>query len=100
MGDFDGRVALVTGAGSAEGIGSATARLVGRRGASVAVTATGEWIHERADELAAEGIPAAGFVADLMDASAVGRFVDEMIESFGRGEVPVNNAGMKQSGGQ
>ena len=98
MGDFDGQVALVTGAGSAEGIGFATARLVGRRGASVAVTATGERIHERADELAGEGIPAAGFVADLMDASAAGRLVDDVIGRFGRVDVLVNNAGMTQSG--
>jgi 3-oxoacyl-[acyl-carrier protein] reductase len=37
-----GRVALVTGAGSAEGIGFATARLLSELGASVALTATTE----------------------------------------------------------
>ena len=44
----------------AEGIGFACARLLGQRGARVAVTSTTDRIHERAAELAAEGIEAFG----------------------------------------
>jgi 3-oxoacyl-[acyl-carrier protein] reductase len=43
-----GRVALVTGAGSPQGIGFAAATLLGRGGAMVAVTSTTERIRERA----------------------------------------------------
>ncbi len=64
---LDGRVALVTGAGSAEGIGFATARLLSQLGAAVAVAATTERAHERAAELTAAGVAAAGVVADLTD---------------------------------
>lgn len=67
--DFDlkGRVALITGAGSSDGIGFATARLLGRLGASVVIAATTDGIEERADELRAEGIEAATATGDLTD---------------------------------
>jgi 3-oxoacyl-[acyl-carrier protein] reductase len=98
MGGFDGRVALVTGAGSATGIGFACARALGREGAAVGVAATTERIHERAAELAAEGIDAAGFVGDLTDPEAVSALVGAVVERFGGLDVLVNNAGMVQSG--
>ena len=55
-----GRVAFVTGAGSSSGIGFATARTLGRDGASVALASTTERIHDRANELGGEGIHAVG----------------------------------------
>ena len=54
------RRALVTGAGSAEGIGFATARLLAARGYEVTITSTTDRIHERAAELGVRGV-----VADL-----------------------------------
>lgn len=47
------RVALVTGAGSAEGIGFAIARVLRGAGAKVAITATTARIHDRLAELGA-----------------------------------------------
>jgi len=98
MGGFDGRVALVTGAGSPTGIGFAAGRALGREGAAVALAATTERVHERAAELAREGIEAAGFVADLTDWDATHELVAAVLERFRRIDVLVNNAGMIQTG--
>jgi 3-oxoacyl-[acyl-carrier protein] reductase len=95
---FDDRVALVTGAGSSTGIGFAAAYLLGREGASIGVASTTERIHERAAELAQDGIDAAGFVADLTSAEQAATMVAEVLERFGRIDVLVNNAGMVQTG--
>jgi 3-oxoacyl-[acyl-carrier protein] reductase len=86
---LDGRHALVSGAGSAEGIGFATAGLLTRLGARVSITSTTERIHERAAALGA-----AGFVADLTDPTQVATLVEEV----GPVDVLVNNAGMTQTG--
>lgn len=94
-----GRVALVTGAGSPDGIGFATARLLGRLGAAVAVTATTERAHARADELKGEGVSAVGVVADLTDEAHVMRAVAEVRLALGIPTVLVNNAGMTSVSG-
>jgi len=93
-----GKVALVTGAGSPDGIGFAAARLLGRRGASVALTSTTGRIHDRTAELEAEGVDAAGFVADLVEEGAAKGLVGEVESRFGRIDALVNNAGMVQTG--
>jgi len=95
LASLKGRVALVTGAGSAEGIGFATARLLAAQGASVAITSTTERIHERAAEL---GSGHAGFVCDLRSFENAGRLVASVINSFGKFDILVNNAGMVQTG--
>lgn len=86
---LDGRVALVTGAGSPEGIGYATARRLVTLGARVAIVSTTRRIHERAAELAATG-----FVADLTDESEVGALHDAIVDQLGEVEILVNNAGL------
>src|SRR4029453_5030320 len=95
---FDERVALVTGAGSPDGIGFATARLLGSGGARVAVTATTERLFERAEQLQEEGVEAAGFAPDLTDEQQARGLVRAVAASFGHVDVLVNNAGMVQSG--
>src|SRR5258708_32549039 len=56
MGEIlEGQTAIVTGAGSADGIGFAIARRLLRDGAQIAITSTTERIHERARELDASG---------------------------------------------
>jgi len=82
-------VALVTGAGSANGIGFAAARLLRERGHEVAITSTTGRIHDRARELGARG-----FVADLTDWDQCER----LVAAVGRVDVLVNNAGMVQTG--
>lgn len=92
--DLSGRVALVTGAGSPDGIGFATARLLGEMGAAVAVTATSDRIHHRAAELAASGITSLGVTADLTSEAEVERVVRAVHDGLGLPTVLVNNAGM------
>jgi 3-oxoacyl-[acyl-carrier protein] reductase len=93
-----GRVALVTGAGSATGIGAACAHVLGREGAAVAVTSTTDRIHERRDQLVADGVNAASFIADLTDREQARALVDAVLDRFGRIEILVNNAGMLNVG--
>ena len=71
--DQTGRVAIVTGAGSASGIGLATARLLGRLGAAVVLAATTDRVHERVAELRREGVTASGHVGDLTHEPAARR---------------------------
>jgi 3-oxoacyl-[acyl-carrier protein] reductase len=95
VGRFAGRVALVTGAGGPEGIGFATARVLGRGGARVAIASTTERIHDRVAELSAEGIAASGHVGDLTADDAAERLVAEVLAAHGgRLDILVNNAGM------
>ncbi|MGZ5293594.1 MAG: SDR family NAD(P)-dependent oxidoreductase [Actinomycetota bacterium] len=88
------RVALITGAGSPTGIGFATARVLGREAASLAIASTTDRIHERAAELADMGFEAAGFTADLTDREQARTMVATVLEAFGRIDILVNNAGM------
>jgi 3-oxoacyl-[acyl-carrier protein] reductase len=89
-----GGVAIVTGAGSAEGIGVAVARGLGRSGMSVVVTATTDRIHERVSELHRLGIAACGVIADLTEQSGVDAVVGTALDTFGDPTVLINNAGL------
>jgi 3-oxoacyl-[acyl-carrier protein] reductase len=95
---LEGLTALVTGAGSPAGIGFATARLLGKTAASVALASTTVRIRERAKELRHTGMVATGHVADLTDAAARQALVDEVLRQHGHIDVLVNNAGMSQLG--
>ena len=89
-----GRTALVTGAGSPDGIGFASARLLAQMGARVALAATTDRIHERA--AAIDG--AIGLVGDLSDAGTARAIVEDAAAGLGRLDILVNNAGMVQTG--
>ena len=89
------RVALVTGAGSAEGIGFATAKALAAAGARVAVTSTTKRIFERLETL---GAGYAAFTADLTIAEDVNELIRAVNAKFGRIDIVVNNAGMVQQG--
>lgn len=94
--EFSGRVALVTGAGSPQGIGFATARLLAQQGSKVAITSTTERIEERARELAAQGTDVFALPADLRDHARTHALVGEVLDRYGRLDILVNNAGMTQ----
>jgi len=84
MGEFDGLVAVVT--GGASGIGLATARLLIRRGARVAVLDLG------VDTLGPDD--GAGFACDVTDDASVRAAVEAVVSAYGRLDVLVNNAGI------
>src|SRR5580700_4519057 len=92
--DLSGRVAVVTGAGSPDGIGFAAAGMLAELGAAVMITATTARIGDRASELCSAGFDAAGFAADLTDAAAAPRLVSAALQRWGRLDIVVNNAGM------
>lgn len=87
-------VAIVTGAGSARGIGFASAVRLGVAGMQIVVTSTTDRIFDRVDELRARGIAAHGVVADLTAPGGAERVRDGAESSFGAVSVLVNNAGM------
>jgi 3-oxoacyl-[acyl-carrier protein] reductase len=90
---FEGRVALVTGAGGA--LGGAVARALGREGATVAL---GYRTSEDPAREALAGIEAAGAQGhvgrlDVTDQQSVEGFVGDVVERYGRIDVVVNAAG-------
>jgi 3-oxoacyl-[acyl-carrier protein] reductase len=92
--DLRGRVAIVTGAGSPEGIGFATAALLGRLGAAVVLGATTSRVERRVEELRESGIDAASRVGDLTSEDAARDLVATTVDRYGRLDILVNNAGM------
>jgi len=95
---LNGQTALITGAGSAEGIGFAVARRMHAAGARVVITSTTDRIHARARELDASGNAVLSFIADLTVETDVQRLVDSVLTRLGRIDILVNNAGMVQTG--
>jgi 3-oxoacyl-[acyl-carrier protein] reductase len=87
-------VVVVTGCGSPGGIGFATARLVGTRGAKVAIAATTDRIEQRAAELGQLGITAVPFAGDLADPARAAALVELAESRLGPVTGLVNNAGM------
>jgi 3-oxoacyl-[acyl-carrier protein] reductase len=98
MSGVKGRVALVTGAGSHNGIGFACAQALAAAGARVAITSTTKRIHDRGDELRCKAGDKLAVIADLTKAADVKRLIDEIRRTLGPIDIVVNNAGMVQTG--
>jgi ketoreductase RED2 len=88
VGDFDGKVAIVT--GSSSGMGEAIARRFGAEGAGVVVNSSRS---REAGERVAADLPDAVYVqADVGDEREADRLVDAALDRWHRVDVLVNNA--------
>jgi NAD(P)-dependent dehydrogenase (short-subunit alcohol dehydrogenase family) len=89
---LEGKVAIITGAGSARGIGRATARLFAEHGARLALLDL-----RGAQDVAAElGDQHCGYTCDVTDQAQVRATFAQIEADLGPAEVLVNNAGISQ----
>jgi len=100
-GKLDGKVAIVTGAGSSGpglGTGKATSVLLAREGAKVVLV---DKFEERAKEtlemIDADGGEATIVTGDLAEVPTTRRVVDEAVATYGRVDILVNNAAIPAS---
>jgi NAD(P)-dependent dehydrogenase (short-subunit alcohol dehydrogenase family) len=92
-GKLEGKVALVTGAGS--GIGKAAAVLMAQEGAKVGVLSrSGKELKETADEIRTSGGESLVLEADISSPTEMKAAVDELVEKFGRLDIVFANAGI------
>lgn len=91
--DFEGKVALITGA--AQGIGKAIALAFAREGATVAVNDVSRGLLDvTAEEIRGSGIESLALVADTSSKPEVEAMFRRVAEELGRLDILVNNAGI------
>ena len=91
--NIEGKVVVITGASS--GLGEAAARLISAQGASVVLGARRvDRIKSLAGELTRNGGKALAIPTDVTDYDQVKKLVDAAVQSYGRIDVMINNAGL------
>ena len=97
MAVLDGKVAIVTGAGS--GLGRGIAEELALAGAAVAVAEINVEAAERAaEELAALGVQSRAYPTDVSKGDQVEATFDGVVRDFGKVDIVVNNAGISRVG--
>ena len=107
MGELDGKVAIITGAGRRRSIGRSTAHALAEMGADLVLTGTGRdpstfppdeqeigWrdIESVADEVRALGRRALTIVGTVTEEDDVDTIISRTLDEFGRIDILVNNA--------
>lgn len=91
------KIVLITGAST--GIGQATAVAFAREGATVVLAARSEErLQQVSDEIEQYGRPALVLPVDVADRDGVFTMMARIMDSFGRIDILINNAGMTQTG--
>jgi len=91
--NIEGKVVVITGASS--GLGEAAARHLSGQGASLALGARrAERLRSLARELTERGGRALAIETDVTQCEQVKRLVDTAVQTFGRIDVMINNAGL------
>lgn len=91
--NIEGKVVVITGASS--GLGEATARLLSAQGAIVVLGARrADRLQSLADDLNGSGGKALAVPTDVTDPDQVQRLVDTAVQTYGRIDVIINNAGL------
>lgn len=94
--NIHGKVVVITGASS--GLGEATARLLSAQGATVVLGARRvDRLQSLADELNSSGGKALAITTDVTDYEQVKKLVDAAVQTYGRVDVIINNAGLMPS---
>lgn len=95
--DLVGRTAVITGAAS--GIGAATARLLGARGANVMIGDVDPAAAGTVELIRSAGGRADWTHTDVTDESSVAALMDQAVETFGSLDILVANAGISEPKG-
>jgi NADP-dependent 3-hydroxy acid dehydrogenase YdfG len=91
--NIDGKVVVITGASS--GLGEATALHLSSQGANLVLGARrADRINALADKLAGNNGKAIALETDVTDRDQVKRLVDAAVQTYGRIDVMINNAGL------
>src|SRR5437868_2679664 len=91
--NIEGKVVVITGASS--GLAEATARLLSAQGASVVLGARRvDRLKSLADELTGSGGKALAVTTDVTQRDQVNKLVDAGVQTYGRIDVMINNAGL------
>lgn len=91
--DLSGRVAIVT--GGSRGLGKEMAEGLAESGASLMLCARREeWLTPTAEEMRGRGFQVEGVICDVANPEQVQAVVDKTIETYGKVDILLNNAGV------
>ena len=94
---MEGKVAIVTGATKAKGLGKAIALKLAEQGAKVVLTgrtSSKDGVESNVAEINASGGEAMAVLVDVSNPDEVGGAVRQVVERFGRVDILINNAGV------
>ncbi len=94
---LEGKIAIVTGATKAKGLGKAIAVKLAEQGAKVALTgraSSKEGVEANVAEIIANGGAAMAVLVDVSDSAQVDAAIKEVADAWGQVDILVNNAGV------